>query len=103
MRRCVVALWLVACLYIGGCTLMDSMAGVVRDEQGNVIGTSPTSPLETASGFLSMFGPWGVAAGAAIRWGTVEYRHRALIKAGKKDANRDGMEDPPDVPPVSGT
>lgn len=33
------------------------------------------------------------AIAAAIRWGIVEWKHRALIKAGKKDDNRDGKED----------
>ena len=28
-----------------------------------------------------------------IRWMTVEFKHRALIKQGKKDDNRDGEED----------
>lgn len=99
MRRCLIALWLLAVCYIGGCSFMDSMAGVIRDEQGNVIGTSPTSPADTAVGFLGMFGPWGAGAAAVARWGLVEYRHRALVKAGKKDANRDGIEDPPAAPP----
>ena len=30
---------------------------------------------------------------AAIRWAVVEYKHYKLVKAGKKDANRDGQED----------
>ena len=105
LKYLVIGLWLVAGLSIGGCALMDSMAGVKRDAQGNVIGTSPNSPLETAAGFLSIFGPWGAAAGAAIRWGTVEYKHYALVKAGKKDDDNDGQEDPPTppAPGVSGT
>lgn len=30
---------------------------------------------------------------AFIRWMIVEFKHKALIKAGKKDDNRDGKED----------
>ena len=34
-----------------------------------------------------------ITIAAAIRWAIVEWKHRALIKAGKKDDNRDGEED----------
>ena len=30
---------------------------------------------------------------AAARWAIVEWKHRTLVKAGKKDDNRDGEED----------
>ncbi len=30
---------------------------------------------------------------AAIRWAIVEWKHRSLVKAGKKDDDRDGEED----------
>ncbi len=104
LKFLVIGLWIVAGLSIGGCALMDSMAGVRRDAQGNVIGTSPNSPLETAAGFLSIFGPWGAGAAGLIRWGTVEYKHYALVKAGKKDDDNDGVEDPPaTLPPPSAT
>lgn len=101
MKRVVIALWLLAVVYLGGCSFMDMATGVIRDEQGNVIGTSPESPAKTALDFLGMFGPWGAGAAAVGRWGLVEYRHRALVKAGKKDDNRDGIEDPP-TPPSAG-
>ncbi len=99
MRRCVLALWLVAVVYLSGCAFGDMLTGVVRDEQGNVIGTTPNSPIDMVGGLLGQFGPWGVGAAALLRWGTVEYRHRRLIAAGKKDDDRDGNEDQPVLPP----
>lgn len=30
---------------------------------------------------------------AAVRWAIVEWKHRKLLMAGKKDNNRDGVED----------
>jgi hypothetical protein len=78
---------------LSGCGLINAMAGVHTDENG-VVTTSPNAPINTVWGLLEAFGPWGVGIAAAGRWGTVEYRHRQLIAAGKKDANRDGVEDP---------
>ena len=65
-------------------------------------------PMPTAPGSpVSPIGPAGfdwqtliayvasIAAGvvAFIRWIIIEFKHRKLVNAGKKDANRDGEED----------
>ena len=59
--------------------------------------TAPTSPVAPGGkpvpfDYNALF-YYLALLGAAIRWGMIEWKHRALIKAGKKDDNRDGQED----------
>lgn len=84
-----------ALVLLSGCGLINAMAGVQTDAEGNVITTTPNAPINYVWSLIEQFGPLGLGAAALGRWGTVEYRHRQLIAAGKKDANRDGVEDPP--------
>ncbi len=83
-----------ALVLLSGCGIMNGLTGVEKDPQGNVI-TKPNPPINSIWGLLEIAGPWGIGIAALGRWGTVEYRHRQLIAAGKKDDDRDGNEDPP--------
>lgn len=82
--------WLgVLCMALAGCGVLDSF--FLPSEDGG------SSTADGVGGIVNKV-PGGIGAvlgvvlGAA-RWGYVEFRHRQLIAAGKKDDNRDGVED----------
>ena len=82
--------FVVGCLY--GCGFLDMVTGINPD------GTSSGGPSivdSVGDGAKSLLGPWGAVVGLALGWGSREYRHHRLIAAGKKDDNRDGIEDAP--------
>lgn len=77
---------------LAGCGVLDYATGIRED------GTPMEGPAlvdlagEAAKGLL---GPWGVAVAGFLGWGATSYRSYRLRQAGKKDENRDGVEDPP--------
>ena len=80
------------CLGMLSCGVLDTLAGHRED------GTPMEGPsvVDTVSeGAKGLLGPYGVILGMAVTWAVRERRHFLLIKAGKKDENRDGVEDPP--------
>jgi hypothetical protein len=86
------------CMGIGvlyGCGFLDMVAGVQYGPEGQILTGPGVGDViaDAAASFL----PYGLGIGAAIRWGLVEYRHHRLVAAGKKDDNRDGVEDAPKV------
>ncbi len=97
--------WGLMVLVVGtlyGCGFLDMAMGMQDDGQGGVT-SSPTAPINAIWGFVEMLGPWGLGAAALGRWGTVEYRHRRLIAAGKRDDNKDGIDDETQkLPPFTG-
>ena len=85
-------LFAILLLALAGCTVLDGLAGIKED------GTPMEGPsvVDTvAEGAKSLFGPYGAILGLAIGWGAREYRSFRLRQAGKKDEDRDGVEDPP--------
>ena len=63
-------------------------------------GSSPENPAVLPDGTVipvpfnySTLVYYLVTFAAAARWAIVEWKHRTLVKAGKKDDNRDGEED----------
>lgn len=86
------------CLFIGalyGCGLMDAAMGIQQNPDGTV--STGGGIADTASnvvyGILAQFGLYGAGAAGLLRWGTVEYKHHRLIKMGRPDANRNGVDD----------
>lgn len=93
----------VACLVIGtlyGCGFLDMVAGVHTNPDGTI--TTGPGVGDQVAGLLGSFLPWGAGGAGLLRWGLLEYRHHRLVAAGKKDENRDGVEDAPTppIPPV---
>lgn len=83
---------LLLCLGLLGCGVLDTLAGH-RDDGTPMEGPSV---VDTATGVASgLLGPYGAILGLAVGWAVRERRHFLLIKAGKKDADGDGVEDPP--------
>jgi hypothetical protein len=79
-------------LLLAGCSVLDGLAGI-RPDGTTVDGPSVVdTATEAAKGLL---GPYGAILGLAVGWAVRERKHHLLIAAGKKDANRDGVEDPP--------
>ena len=101
MRKCVLAMWVVACLYISGCGFADYLAGVERDETGKVI-KAQGGIAEIGFGLLAGTGGATGAAGAALGWALKAYRHKRIVDAGGKDDDFDGKPDPepPKAPPT---
>jgi hypothetical protein len=85
-----------------GCAVTDWMTGISRNPDGSVV-AKDYAPTQGIGDILANFGVYGVSAAAALRWLTVEYRHRAIVKAGQKDDDRDGNVDPPSTPPTAPT
>lgn len=77
-----------------GCGVLDLVAGVHTNPDGTIT-TGPGIGDYAAEGVKGLFGPWGATVGVALGWGLREYRSLRLRQAGKKDENRDGIEDPP--------
>lgn len=97
MRRCVMGLWIIAAVLVGGCTILDPATGTNADGTRNPFGAI----IDTVVGAASSSGlPWLTTVGALVGWGIRERRHALLIAAGKRDDDGDGFEDPPKPPPV---
>lgn len=81
--------WLgLLCMGLTGCGVLDAV--FLPAEDGG------TSVAESAGGILGSIPVIGTTLVTVLgfgRWGYVEYRHHQLIAAGKKDDNRDGVED----------
>ena len=87
-----------ACVAIGllyGCGFMDMAMGIQQNPDGTV--TTGGGVADTASnvvyGILGQFGMYGAGAAGLLRWGVVEYKHHRLVKLGRPDANRNGVDD----------
>jgi len=90
-----------ACVAFGllyGCGFLDMVAGVQTGPNGEIISTGPGIGDHVSGLAGSLLGPWGVTAGAVLGWGFREYRHYRLIKAGRPDANRNGVDDEQETP-----
>jgi hypothetical protein len=79
-------------LCVAGCTVLDGLAGI-REDGTPMEGPSVVDTV--AEGAKSLLGPYGVILGMAVTWAARERKHFLLVKAGKKDADRDGVEVPP--------
>jgi hypothetical protein len=84
-----------------GCAVADWMAGIQRNPDGSII-AKPSPPANTIGDILTNFGIYGASAAAALRWLTVEYRHRQIVKAGGRDDDHDGNPDAPAPPAGNG-
>ena len=80
-----------------GCAVGDWLTGISRNPDGSVV-AKPMPPVTSIGDILQNFGVYGVSAAAALRWMTVEYRHRQIVKAGQKDDDHDGNVDAPTPP-----
>lgn len=99
IRRAAWFVVLMCFLMLSSCFLVDAVMGVRRDKDGNPISEKGDSPLTTVLDLVGSIWKPAALLAAASRWGTVEYRHVQLIRAGKKDDDNDGQEDPPVLPP----
>jgi hypothetical protein len=80
-----------------GCGFLDMVAGVQTGPNGEVLGAGPGVGDHIADVVGSVL-PWAggtAGVGGLLRWGLLEYRSFRLRQAGKKDDNRDGVEDAP--------
>jgi hypothetical protein len=71
--------------------------GVVR------VRVKSPSPVDTATGLLTVLGPWGIAASSALLLGQKIIRHREVLAHGQKDDDFDGIPDDQQKPPVNPT
>jgi hypothetical protein len=95
--------WGLCCLTIGvlyGCGFLDMVAGVQTGPNGEVLGAGPGLGDQIV-GVASSYLPYGGGLAVLLRWGLVEYRHHRLVAAGKKDEDRNGIEDPPSKAPTA--
>lgn len=101
MKRCLWGCWAFAIALLGGCGVLDAFFlprpdGTPSTSQGaeGVVGNIPGG-----YGTLIAGGLW------LLRHGYVEIRHFQLIRAGKKDDNKNGVDDAletrPPAPPTS--
>jgi hypothetical protein len=97
MRACVLACWIVACLFIGGCGFMDYIAGVERDETGKVI-KAQGGIAEIGLALLAATGGVSGAVGGGLGYALRAYRTKRIIDSGGKDDNFDQIPDPPKPP-----
>jgi hypothetical protein len=103
MRKCVLVMWVVACLYISGCGFADYLAGIERDEKGQVVKVQG-GIAEIGAGLLVGTGGAAGAAGGLLGWLLKAYRHKRIVDAGGKDDDFDGHPDPESPkPPVAPT
>jgi hypothetical protein len=92
LRGVVIGLWIVATVFICGCSVMDTFTGIKRDAEGNIVAVDPSTSDKVAD-VLTGFGVWGALGAGGLRWAATEYRVYQLKKAGIKDDNRDGIPD----------
>lgn len=97
-RNVLAALLFVGITMLWGCAVADWMSGIHRNPDGSII-AKPSAPVNSIGDILTNFGIYGASAAAALRWLTVEYRHRQIVKAGQRDDDHDGNVDPPSHPP----
>lgn len=84
-------------LLLAGCGILDYATGIRADGTPMEGPSLVDSVGNAASGLL---GPYGAIVGLALGWASREYRHYRLIQAGKKDDDRDGVEDPKPTTPA---
>lgn len=82
-------------IFLGGCAALDWFFAT---GPGGGTGDSP-KPSDLVGTLIGTVLPWGGGALATLRWGYVEWRHQQLVAAGKKDSNRDGIDDAVQAPP----
>lgn len=97
MRKCVLACWVVACLYISGCGFADYLAGIERDPEGKVIKVQG-GIAEIGLGLLMGTGGAAGAAGGLLGYALKAYRHKRIVDSGGKDDDFDGVPDVPKPP-----
>jgi hypothetical protein len=97
MRQCVLAMWVVACLLIGGCGFMDYLSGIERDETGRVIKVQG-GIAEIGLGLLVGTGGVAGAAGGLLGYGLKAYRTKRIIDSGGKDDNFNQIPDDQETP-----
>lgn len=68
------------------------VAGVHTNPDGTIT-TGPGVGDAIGNALSGLLGPYGGMVGLGVGWGLREYRHYRLIQAGKKDDNRDGIDD----------
>jgi hypothetical protein len=100
MRNCVLALWIVACLFIAGCGFADWAAGIERDETGKVVKVQG-GIAEIGYGLLVGTGGAAGAVGGLMGWALKAYRHKRIVESGGKDDNFDGVPDPEPPKPTA--
>ena len=89
--------WGSACL--AGCGVLSWLMGTTPE-------TVKDPPIQHVINFLTTLPGIGtmVATGlGVVRWGWIEKAHSDLVKAGKKDANVNGVDDALEVPPAPPT
>lgn len=86
-------IWIVACLFIGGCGFADYISGIERDENGKVVKVQG-GIAEIGLGLLAATGGVSGAVGGGLGWALKVYRHKRIIDAGGKDDDFDGKPDP---------
>jgi hypothetical protein len=94
MRQCVLGMWVVACLLIGGCGFADYISGIERDETGKVV-KAQGGIAEIGLGILAGIGGAGGAAGGLLGYALKAYRTKRIIDSGGRDDNFDQIPDPP--------
>lgn len=88
-------LLVVSLCLLAGCGVLDYAVGI-REDGTPMEGPSIVDTVGNAANGL--LGPYGAIVGLVLGWGAREYRHYRLIQAGKKDEDRDGVEDKPATP-----
>lgn len=95
MKVWIYPLGFMAIAALSGCSLLDTFFGV-----GGKPGEA--APSDAVSSWLNYLIPGGGGILGLARWGYVEVRkvqveraHAELVAAGKRDDDKDGVEDPP--------
>ena len=97
MRNCVLGLWIIACLIIGGCGFADWASGIERDGSGKVIKVQG-GIAEIGYGLLVGTGGAAGAVGGLLGWVLKAYRHKQIVDSGGKDDNNNGIPDEQEQP-----
>lgn len=86
-----------AFLFVGltGCTVLDYLAGIERNEEGEVIEVNDNPVTQIALGTLGALGGAGAVGSGVVGYLLRMYRHNRIVASGGKDDNFDGI---PDVP-----
>jgi hypothetical protein len=98
MRKCVLGMWVVACLYISGCGFADYISGIERDPLTGKVIKVQGGIAEIGAGLLVGTGGAAGAAGGLLGWALKAYRHKRIVDSGGKDDDFDGMPDAPKPP-----
>lgn len=81
-------------LALTGCAFMDTLAGIKRNGNGEVVEVDGNSVGGIATGLLAGMGGAAGVAGGVLGWALKAYRHKRIVDSGGKDDNFDGIPDP---------